>query len=269
MSKYHSMEYLKWFYELSLFVLPEALETEGSHPEYEKFPFTEANVIELMEYQRNCDDLYLLEQIVRESSQQRDFTYFGEKYTGVNVPIEQHRELLDSSLAKCKEIARHCNYWIRKNSAHTYLADRFEMMLETLFSVSDLSSIRSNMDVIYQQIYAVKDESTKAKEYVKSVDEQYRKITENIVKEDENGVSGFTRIASILKVEEDVIDNVRKYFSKEQCTTENMLSSYQNLYSILMTFKCESWEMIARELVIPGKSPLPSKLLEENEEYFS
>lgn len=112
------------------------------------------------------------------------------------------------------------------------------MMLYSLKVLSDLSSICDNMDVIYQ-IYSTKDESTKAKEYIRPIDEYYRNVVADIFNEDESGSVG------------------------------NMLASYQNLYRVLMVFKLESWKMIVRELVIPGKSPLPSKFLEENEEYFS
>ena len=245
--------HLQYFYTSRLFTSAEAwVEENEEHPEYSESPFTEAAALTIRRFSRDKHDLNLLDQIVEENSPQRVFTYFGKEYTGVNVPIKEHRELIERSYAEAIEVAKHCNYWLTKNTKDTELALFFNLMCASLATVSDLAVIQEQMEIA-DKIYHTNDKSTKASEYVSSIDVQYRKCIAYMVELNENNHSRFTLISHWMNVKEEIINNVNSYFNSEECDLMAMITSYQQLGGILTEFTKSAWSKIVRELVIPGK----------------
>lgn len=254
--------FLQYFYSSGLFTSPEAwVEEDEEHPEYAPSPFTKSGALVLQKFGRDRQDLHTLDQIVDENSPQRTFFYFGKKYTGINVPIQEHRELTERSYAKAIELAKHCNYWLTKNTQGSPLEPYFNLMCASLATLSDLAGIQNYMETV-DSIYHANDTSTKAMEYVRSIDDEYRRCIAYMLEADENNQSRFTLIANCMNVKEEVIVNVNRYFHGEsRGSLKPMITSYQQIYGILNDFRQEAWKKIIFELIIPGK------LNERNDEY--
>ena len=256
--------HLQFFYTSAIFTGTNAwIEENEEHPEYEDSPFTEEAALTLRKFGRDRHDLNILEQIVDENSSQRVFSYFGKKYTGINVPIQEHRELTERSYAKAVEVARHCNYWMTQNTKDNELAPYFNLMCASLATVSDLTAIEEQMGVV-DSIYHANDKSTKALEYVRSVEEHYRQCIAYILELNESNQSRFLLIANYLGVKEEIITNIYSYFSNASTDLKPMITSYQQIVSILSDFIKVVWKKLVVELVIPGKYTKVTENAEES-----
>jgi Zn-dependent protease with chaperone function len=253
LAKMRYNNFLQYFYNNRLFTSPEAwVEENEEHLEYASSPFTEVSSLILQKFGRDRQDLHMMEQIIEENSPQRIFSYFGKRYTGVNVPIHEHRELTEKSYAKAIETAKHCNYWLTKNTQNTPLAPYFNLMCASLATLSDLAGIQNYMEGV-DHIYHSNDTSTKAMEYVHSIDKEYRRCIGYMLEANDKNQSRFTLIANWMNVKEDVIDNVKAYFYNDLGSNlKPMITSYQQIYGILNDFRQEAWKKIVLELIIPG-----------------
>lgn len=256
--------HLQFFYTSAIFTGTNAwIEENEEHPEYEDSPFTEEAALTLRKFARDRHDLNILEQIVDENSSQRVFSYFDKKYTGINVPIQEHRELIERSYAKAVEVARHCNYWMTQNTKDNELAPYFNLMCASLATVSDLTAIEEQIGVV-DSIYHANDKSTKALEYIRSVEEHYRQCIAYILELNESNQSRFLLIANYLGVKEEIITNIYSYFSNASTDLKPMITSYQQIVSILSDFIKVVWKKLVVELVIPGKYTKVTENAEES-----
>ena len=171
--------------------------------------------------------------------------------------------MIERSYAKAVEVARHCNYWMTQNTKDNELAPYFNLMCASLATVSDLTAIEEQIGVV-DSIYHANDKSTKALEYIRSVEEHYRQCIAYILELNESNQSRFLLIANYLGVKEEIITNIYSYFSNASTDLKPMITSYQQIVSILSDFIKVVWKKLVVELVIPGKYTKVTENAEES-----
>ena len=249
------LSYTEYFYCQPIFILPEAWqELDNVHEEYESFPLTETNILTLQKYERDLRDLYTLEQIQNESLSHRMFCYFGKKYNGITVPIDEHRELIQQSYSKALEVARHCNYWITKNTEGSDLRPFFNLMCISLEGLSSISDLQNAMRDVENLCYSTQMPSD-AWNYVQSIDCEFKKRIQSLIQTEDNNESRFATISRLMNVKEEVLNEVNTYYGSHQVDMVSMLNCYKHLYTILNDFKHEVWRKIIFELIIPTRCP--------------
>ena len=252
-SRKYAADHLQYFYNGIIFADSKGhIQADEAHPEYEAFPFTEQNSLDIQKYNRDMQDLYTLEQIVEENSPSRKFTYFGQEYTGVNVPIQEHREFTEHSYNKAIEIVRHCNHWLTQKTAGTELEPIVYLMLNSVIAIARMTDIQEQMEIVHN-IHLAGDKSTKAKEYIRPVEEYFRQHLPLILAKDENGTSLFDLIANLVQVDEKVAKRIYAFYNNPKSSLDSMLWTYQNLTSIINHFRIEAWNNIINEVVIPAR----------------
>ena len=245
-------DYLQYFYTVNLFTGEDAWIDNDEHPEYEESPFTEESAVTLRKYFRDFHDLRLLEQIVDENSPERVFTYFGKEYTGVNVPIQEQRELTQRSYSKAIEVAKHCNYWLIKRVTNTEQDPYFNLMCAAVATLTDLELLEGPMQTVDNILHS-NDRSTKAMEYVRAADANLRQCISYVLVKDADNNSRFSSIAECMGVQDDIIKNIYAYFNSNEIVIHAVVTSYLYIRRILADFRQLAWNKIATDLIITDK----------------
>lgn len=246
-------EYLDNFYCHPVFFGSDTyVDEKENHPEYESFPFTCENADILNEYFIAGNDLRTLQQIIDENSADRVFYYENSKYTGTNVPIQQHRDYYGPLSEKAIEIIRHCNWWMSRKADN----DQNNSTLYNLMAASSATLNRTmELEEPIRTVYAIlksHDNTTKAKEYINDVDSYLRSAATYLMNIVSEGQSRFTIISGWLNVKDEIIANVVNYFANKTRDDDNKLVEvYSQFHGIIGRFRAEAWEQLKRIWIMP------------------
>lgn len=246
-------DYLDNFYCGSLFFRGDTyVNANEDHPEYESFPFTIENATVLNEFWVAYNDLQTLQQIVDENSAERSYYYAGTKYSGVNVPIQQHRDYCGPLVEKSVEIARHCNWWMSQKAmlenangvVYNYMAAASAVLGET----TGLEDAINTVNAIVQ----AHDNSTKAKEYINNIDSHFRADAGYMMELVSEGQSRFSVISGWLGVEEEVVANVVNYFEADTRDSDyKLVEVYSQFQNIVREFRSDAWARLKKVWIMP------------------
>ena len=243
---------LNSFYVDDLFYDKELLEEAKKSEAEVEFPFTSLNVKRLREYRQARDDYSTLQRIVDENSSKRRFLYNGNEYNGTNVPISEHREYCKNKFALAWTIALECNIWMIQHARGNEQLDRlFSDMIWMKQVDIELRDGWNNMQTV-QQIGQSHNTSTKAVEFVNSLEERFRSLAESFFEKGENDLSIFEWMCSHLGTPESVIKQAVGFFEKGHREHEqDFYDAYSIVGSVFEKHSAYNWDMLKSKLITP------------------
>lgn len=240
-----------YFYADSVFC-EVGLGEEYTNPKQIAFPFTRENATILRQYMAAKQDLITLEGIVEENNQQRRYKYNGKEYTGTNVPIEEHRAYYKPLYEEAKQIALQCNLWILEHSQNDVQSHD---CLPVLLSVKHVDlSLRSGIDNMQSVIHIWKAviKSTKATEFVNSMEKWFREIVSDYFIKDGQGKSRFDQMCTILGVKEEYISSAEAFMAKEKRDTiEEFCNVYNTVGTVFADYFNYIWGLVRLQIIQP------------------
>lgn len=247
-----SYSLLDYFYCDSVFYEEGVLNEVGTNPENIPFPFTRRNGNILRQYYTAKDDLQTLEWIIDENKPQRQFLYNGKEYCGTNVPIEEHRAYYAPLYEEAKNIAVQSSRWFlwQLKGNDPYLNCLRDMSWVKQVDIKLKSGIE-NMKSVYH-IWKAMIKSTKAMEFVNSMETGFREIVGSYFTKDENGESRFDRMWAALGMPEKDKEPAVSFMDKEK---RDSIEEFYNVYNLVgVTFENYfkyTWGILKRDIIMP------------------
>lgn len=223
-----------------------------TNPKQISFPFTIENATFLRQYMAAKQDLITLESIVEENNPQRRYKYNGNEYSGTNVPIDEQRSYYLPLYEKAKSIALECNLWLLE---HTKDDVQMRNCLYILLSVKQVDlSLKAEIENMQSVVHIWKAiiKSTKATEFVNSMENGFREIVGEYFVKDEQGESRFGQMCATLGVKEEYLGSADAFMAKEQRDTiEEFCKVYSTVGSVFADYFAYFWGVIRQRIIQP------------------
>ena len=243
---------LDFFYSDDIFYSTDIIDAAKKTDAEVDFPFTKHFANRLREYLRAKEDFGTLQRIIDENSSKRRFLYNGKEYNGTNVPIAEHREYYGKKFDLAWAIALQCNCWMIQHVKDDEQLERcFTDMIWMKRVEFDLSDGWNNMQTVYQ-IGQSHNTSTKATEFVDSMERRFREQVSRFFQKDENGNTIFEWMCTHLGVEESSIKQAVSFFEKDRREYEQeFYEVYQTVGSAFDQHHRYNWRILKNEVIMP------------------
>ena len=243
---------LDYFYNDEIFFGSEVLDEAKKTEEEVEFPFTKHHANLLREYICAKKDYSTLQRIVDENSAQRKYLYNGKEYNGTNVPISEHREYYAQKYNQAWNIALQCHCWLMQ---HVKGDEQMEQCFYDLIWMKR-TEIRlgdgwDNMQTVYR-IGQSHNTSTKAVEFVDSVERTFREVASRFFEKNEHGVAMFRWMCTHPGTPESSIKQAEDFMAKDHREYEQeFYETYQTVGSVFDQHYRFNWDILKRNLIMP------------------
>lgn len=243
---------LDFFYTDEIFYSNEILDAAKKNEAEVEFPFTKRFANKLREYICAKNDYTILQQIVDENSAKRRYLYNGKEYNGTNVPIEEQREYYKKKFDVAWAIALQCNCWIIQHTKGDEQMDRCFSDLIWMKRIDyNLNDGWEDMQIVYR-IGQSHITSTKAVEFVNSMERNFREIATRFFEKDDNGNTIFRWMCNHLGLDESKVKQAEEFMEKGHREYEHeFYEAYQTVYSVFDDHYAYNWNILKKNLIMP------------------
>lgn len=243
---------LDFFYNDEIFFGSEILEAAKKNEAEVDFPFTKKNANKLREYICAKNDYSTLQRIVDENSAQRRYLYNGKEYNGTNVPIAEHREYYAKKYDLAWAIALQCHCWMMQHVKDDEQLDQcFYDLIWMKRTEIRLGDGWDNMQTVYR-IGQSHNTSTKAVEFVDSMERSFREVASRFFEVNENGVAIFRWMCTHLGTPEDAIKQAEDFIAKGHREYEQeFYEAYKTVGAVFEQHYHYNWDILKHNLIMP------------------
>lgn len=243
---------LDYFFDDEIFFQKELLEAVETSTTDVDFPFTRKFANKIREYITAKNDYNTLRRIVDENASQRKFLYNGKEYNGTNVPIAEHREYYSKKFDLAWAIALQCHCWLKgKIAGNEDLEHCYKDMIWIKQVEIRLGNGMDNMRTVYQ-IGANHDHSTKATEFVDSMESSFRGLVSRFFEPREDGFTWFNWLADNINLSDETKKLITGFMSKEhRDSEEEFCNVYQYVGSVFDRHHRLNWNMLKTQVIMP------------------
>lgn len=240
------------FYNDEIFYGSEILEAAEKNESEVEFPFTEQNADRLREYKTAKNDYATLQRIVDENSALRKYLYNGKEYSGTNVPISEHREYYAKKYDLAWAIALQCHCWMLQHVKDDEQMNRcFSDLIWIKRTEIRLGDGWDDMQTVYR-IGQSHNTSTKAVEFVDSMERTFRDVASRFFEKNEDGVDLFSWMCAHLGTPDDEIKQAEDFMSRGHREYEQeFYEAYRTVGSVFAQHFNYNWDILKRNLIMP------------------
>lgn len=243
---------MDYFFNDEIFFQKELLEAVETSPTDVDFPFTRESANKIREYITAKNDYNTLCRIVDENASQRRFLYNGKEYNGTNVPIAEHREYYSKKYDLAWTIALKCHSWLKgkiagdEDEEHCYKDMLWIKQVEIR-----LGEWIDNMRTVYQ-IGANHDHSTKATEFVDSMESSFRNLLSRFFEPGKDGSVCFNWLADNTGLSDEMKKLITDFMSKaHRDSEEEFCDVFQYVGSVFEKHHQLNWNMLKAQVIMP------------------
>ena len=243
---------LDFFFNDEIFYGSDVLEAAEKNDTEVGFPFTKRFANCIREYICAKNDYSTLQRIVDENSAWRRYLYNGKEYNGTNVPIAEHREYYKKKYDRALAIAQHSHCWIKQHVKDNPEMERcFSDMIWIKRTEIRLRDGWDSMQTVYQ-IGQSHNTSTKAIEFVDSVENTFREVVSRLFEKGEEDISIFRWMCAHLGIEESAIKQAEGFLAKNHRDYEQeFYEAYQTIGSVFDQHFRYNWRILKHNVIMP------------------
>ena len=243
---------LDYFFHDEIFFGSEVLEAAEKNEAEVDFPFTRRFANRIREYICAKDDYSTLQRIVDENSAQRRYLYNGKEYNGTNVPIAEHREYYAKKYDTAWAIALQSHCWMKQHVKDNPEMERcYSDMIWMKRTEIRLGDGWDSMQTVYR-IGQSHNTSTKAMEFVDSVESTFREVASRFFEKGEDDFTIFRWMCAHLGTEESAVKQAEEFMAKSHREFEQeFYEAYQTIGSVFDQHFRYNWRILKNNVIMP------------------